>query len=218
MTPHSHPALRLNADFRPLSVAPLSLLGWEDAMRLTVSGRADAIEFYDHTVRSARRSFRLPKVVVQRVYQRLDRPAAFTRLGVYLREGGACAYCRNRITRSELTFDHVVPQSTGGATGWLNCVACCADCNLRKGCKSLSQSGMRLHRPPYVPNRAQLNEIALRQFPPAAEMLQPGWHGYLGLPEPDDATLARVTAGSSSEAVFPADMTAEAYWNAELES
>lgn len=217
MTPHSYPALRLNADYRPLSVAPLPLIGWEEAMRLVLSGRAHAVDYYDRSVRSARASFLLPKVVVQKTYQRLDRPAAFTRMGVYLREGGACAYCHAKLTRSELTFDHVVPQSAGGPTSWKNCVASCSDCNLRKGCKSLAQSGMRLQRQPYVPNRAQLNEIALRKFPPAAHLLQPGWHSYLGLPEPDATTLARVTEGASSGAVFPADMTSEAYWDVELE-
>ena len=35
----SHPALVLNADFRPLSYLPLSLWHWQDAVKAAFQGR-----------------------------------------------------------------------------------------------------------------------------------------------------------------------------------
>jgi 5-methylcytosine-specific restriction endonuclease McrA len=37
------------------------------------------------------------------------------------------------LTSAELTLDHVVPRSRGGLSTWENLVACCRECNRRKG-------------------------------------------------------------------------------------
>ena len=65
----AHPALVLNADFRPLSYFPLSLLDWQEAARLVFQDKIMVVAEYDHVVRSPSREMRLPSVVALRAYE-----------------------------------------------------------------------------------------------------------------------------------------------------
>ena len=47
MTMPTHPALVLNADFRPMSYFPLSLLSWQDAVHAVFSERVSVVAEYD---------------------------------------------------------------------------------------------------------------------------------------------------------------------------
>jgi 5-methylcytosine-specific restriction endonuclease McrA len=82
----------------------------------------------------------------------LHRPASYSRAGVLARDRHACAYCGRHAT----TVDHVVPQSRGGETSWLNAVAACAPCNHRKANRTPAEAGLRLRLAPHAPTRAQL--------------------------------------------------------------
>ena len=64
MTMAAHPALVLNADFRPMSYFPLSLLRWEDAVHAVSNDRVSIVAEYDTWVRSPSIKIRLPSVVV----------------------------------------------------------------------------------------------------------------------------------------------------------
>jgi 5-methylcytosine-specific restriction endonuclease McrA len=168
-----HPALVLNADFRPLSYFPLSLWPWQEAVKAAFLDRVQVIAEYDLTVRSPSTEIRLPSVVVLRDYVRPARMAAFTRFNLFLRDEFTCQYCGDR---GELTFDHVVPRSRGGRTTWENVVACCPPCNLRKGNKSLRRSGLTLRRAPVRPEPEQLQAVG-RKFPP--NYLHESWMDFL---------------------------------------
>ena len=121
--PSGRPALVLNADFRPLSYYPLSLWPWQEVVKAVFLDRVDIIAEYDYVVRSPSTEFRLPSVIALRDFVRQDRPPAFTRFNVFLRDGFECAYCG---TSEHLTFDHVIPRSKGGRTTWENIVAACS--------------------------------------------------------------------------------------------
>jgi hypothetical protein len=45
--PGTFPALVLNADFRPLSYYPLSLWGWQDAVKAVFLDRVNIVSEYD---------------------------------------------------------------------------------------------------------------------------------------------------------------------------
>ena len=47
-----HPALVLNADYRPLSYYPLSLWPWQEAIKAAWLDRVDIVAEYDEVVRS----------------------------------------------------------------------------------------------------------------------------------------------------------------------
>lgn len=47
--------------------------------------------------------------------------------------GYRCGYCACELTRQTVTRDHIVPRCKGGKTTDDNLIACCRNCNQRKG-------------------------------------------------------------------------------------
>ncbi|MDA0186863.1 HNH endonuclease [Roseicyclus sp.] len=169
----SHPALVLNADYRPLSYYPLSLWPWQEAVKAAWLDRVDIVAEYDEVVRSPSTEIRIPSVVVLKDYVKPQKRVAFTRFNLFLRDEFSCQYCGSR---GDLTFDHVVPRARGGVTSWENVVAACSRCNLRKGAKSLRQSGLSLRKPPRQPGAEELRNMG-RRFPP--NHLHESWLDFL---------------------------------------
>lgn len=168
-----HPALVLNADYRPLSYYPLSLWPWQDAVKAAFLDRVQIIAEYDTVVRSPSVEIRIPSVVVLKDYVRPQKRVAFTRFNLFLRDQFSCQYC---AARGDLTFDHVVPRAAGGITSWENVVAACSKCNLHKGSKSLRRSGLYLRKQPRQPRAQELQNNG-RKFPP--NHLHESWMDFL---------------------------------------
>lgn len=147
----SHPALVLNADFRPLSYFPLSLWSWQDAIKAVVSDRVSVVSEYDRLVHSPRHIMRLPSVIALKEYIPSARRPAFTRFNVFLRDRFSCQYCAEWFPTHDLTFDHVIPRSRGGKTVWENVVSACGPCNRRKGDRTPEEANMRLNSKPVRP-------------------------------------------------------------------
>ncbi len=173
VSPQACPALVLNADYRPLSYYPLSLWGWQDAIKAVFLDRVNIVSEYDKTVKSPSFEMRLPSVVSLKEYVRPTRQPAFTRFNVFLRDRFTCQYCGEH---DELTFDHVIPRSKGGATTWENVVAACSPCNLRKGDRLPNEAHMSPAQAPYQPSIADLHRNG-RRFPP--NYLHESWMDYL---------------------------------------
>jgi len=157
-----HPALVLNADYRPLSYYPLSLWPWQEAIKAAYLDRVDIVAEYDTVVHSPSIEIRIPSVVVLKDYVKPQKRVAFTRFNLFLRDEFRCQYCGSR---GDLTFDHVVPRARGGVTSWENVVAACSRCNLKKGSRSLRQAGLSLRKPPRQPGAEELRNTG-RKFPP----------------------------------------------------
>ena len=173
---HTHPALVLNADYRPLRYFPLSLLPWQDTVRAVFLDRVVIVAEYEREVRSTSFSMRLPSVVALKRYVKGERSPAFRRFNLFLRDRFTCQYCGGREPVSDLTFDHIVPRSRGGRTTWQNVVAACAPCNFVKGNHVLDEIGMRLIRTPRAPSERELHARA-PGFPP--NYLHESWRDYL---------------------------------------
>ena len=96
---------------------------------------------------------RLPEGIVMvrllrtvHVPRRMLRP---NRRNLLLRDDHECQYCAVLAPAAELTIDHVVPVSRGGApNSWENQVVACKRCNWRKANRLPSEVGMRLRRQP----------------------------------------------------------------------
>ena len=167
------PALVLNADYRPLSYYPLTLWTWQDAVKAKYLDRVDIVAEYDDCVHSPTTTLRIPSVVVLKDYVKPQKRVAFTRFNLFLRDEFRCQYCGSK---GDLTFDHVVPRASGGVTSWQNVVAACSPCNLRKGSKSLRQTGFTLRKPPRQPASEELRNLG-RKFPPGH--LHDSWMDFL---------------------------------------
>ena len=168
-----HPALVLNADYRPLSYFPLSLWPWQEAIKASFLDRVQIVAEYDVVAHSPSMEMRLPSVVVLREYVKPAPYPAFTRFNLFLRDEFACQYCGST---GEMTFDHVIPRSKGGRTTWENVVASCGPCNLAKGNRSLKQARMHLRQPPVRPTAEKLRNVG-RKFPP--NHLHESWMDFL---------------------------------------
>jgi 5-methylcytosine-specific restriction endonuclease McrA len=168
-----NPALVLNADYRPLSYYPLSLWPWQDAVKAAFLERVTIVAEYDDVVRSPTTEIRIPSVVVLKEFVKPQKRVAFTRFNLFLRDEFCCQYCG---AKGDLTFDHVIPRAHGGITSWDNVVAACSRCNLKKGSKTLRQSGMSLRKKPAAPGASYLQNMG-RKFPP--NFLHDSWMDFL---------------------------------------
>ena len=183
-----HPALVLNADYQPMSILPLSLWRWQDAIKAVLTGKAQVVDVYDQVaVRAANYQVPLPSVIALTDYVPVfDKRPAFTKRNVFLRDEYRCQYCLQHFHTRDLTLDHVVPRSRGGRLQWTNAVACCKHCNGRKGSLAVSELrrvGMKLHREPFVPSQYQLASIAGRMLP---RQVHETWEPYMVRHEKSD--------------------------------
>ncbi len=140
-------ALVLTAWYFPLRVVP-----WQTAIKMTYQCTVDVVAEYSVTVSSPSVTWNLPAVI------RLRRTTPYTRKGikyspanVKVRDRFRCQYCGRRFRSSELTMDHVVPRSQGGARTFENIVAACRPCNSKKANKSCDEVGMFPLRAPFAP-------------------------------------------------------------------
>src|SRR5438876_10207281 len=119
------PVLVLNASYEPINVCAA-----RRAVVLVLKGVAMAEEENGHFLHTARFALRVPSVIRLLEYRRIPHQTrALSRKNILLRDRNTCQYCGEVLPSSELTLDHVVPRSRGGASTWENLVACCHPCN-----------------------------------------------------------------------------------------
>jgi len=165
--------LVLNSAYMPIDRVP-----WFEALVACYTGRAEVVSTYpDQCVRSACETFEMPSVIRflgRAVFKK--RRVRFNRHNVWLRDRAACQYCGCKLTKTEFTYDHVIPQSRGGKTTWANIVCACMACNLKKANKTPVEAKMRLRKKPFTPMQlpGQLSPLlAWRDGMPMA------WRDYL---------------------------------------
>lgn len=72
---------------------------------------------------------------------------------LFRRDRNICGYCGERFRDGDLTRDHVMPTSRGGADVWENCVTACQPCNWEKADRRPEEWGRKLLYIPYIPSR-----------------------------------------------------------------
>lgn len=95
---------------------------------------------------------RVPEVVLLTLFNGFIRhEVRFSRHSIFERDAGVCQYCAKHFPKSQLTLDHVLPQSRGGGETWENLVIACLQCNVRKGNRTPEEAGMPLLKRPVKP-------------------------------------------------------------------
>jgi 5-methylcytosine-specific restriction endonuclease McrA len=164
--------LVLNADYRPISTWPLSLVSGQDAVRAVFRDRATVVEEWDEVFRSPTTEIRVPKVIALREYAPISATPKFCRRSILLRDRYRCQYCGERFESEDLTFDHVIPRSAGGKTVWENILSACVPCNIKKRDRLPNYSGRRASedfrplKPPKQPTTAELLRAGLEFLAP----------------------------------------------------
>ena len=166
--------LLLNQDYKPISVLPLSVIGWQHAVKLVYLKKVNVIETYpDWIIRSERLAINVPSVCVTTDYFHYKKHVKFSRYNLYLRDLFQCQYCEDIFDYDELTIDHVVPRAAGGKTTWENCVTSCKSCNHDKGSK--------LIRPKTMPYRPEYYNLVNKWKTMPFTVRRESWNQYLGV-------------------------------------
>jgi hypothetical protein len=137
---------------------------WQEAITLKCKGLvawefgSEEFLFHGGTSRaSGQRSLvEVASIIALKVkFNNRERVPPFNNRDLFRRDLGLCAYCGHGFGENNLTKDHVIPASRGGATGWMNCVTACTKCNGRKDDRTPEEANMLLKYVPYVPDRAE---------------------------------------------------------------
>ena len=140
--------LILNADYSPISITSV-----EHAVTLFFCEKIDiTVARSNKVLHSATQTWPFPSVVRVKDYVKLPfKKTPLTKRNVFLRDGYQCGYCLNK--KSEMTIDHIIPTSRGGAAhSWENVITCCKSCNNRKDAYLLEEIGMKLLKKPTRPS------------------------------------------------------------------
>ncbi|HJK95962.1 MAG TPA: HNH endonuclease [Polyangiaceae bacterium LLY-WYZ-14_1] len=135
-----------------LGYQPHRIVPWQRAVCMWFGGKVEVVEEYEDLIASVNLVIRMPAVVRLLRNVRVQRNGVkFSRFNVMLRDGFTCQYCQRTLPVRELTCDHVLPRTRGGATGWENIVTACRPCNERKGNRTPAEAAMLLPAPPKAP-------------------------------------------------------------------
>src|SRR5918992_650831 len=167
--------LVLNATYEPINVCTV-----RRAAVLLLKDKAEIIEHSSYELRSEHSTLPRPVVIRLVTFVKVPRDThrrKITRRAVFARDGWTCQYCG---ARANLTVDHVIPRSKGGASTWENIVASCAPCNRRKGDLLPAQATMTPKRAPRAPNPHVFIHVASPTIPTAWKQWLPDAAGHVG--------------------------------------
>jgi 5-methylcytosine-specific restriction endonuclease McrA len=82
-----------------------------------------------------------------------------TKHNIYKRDNYTCLYTGAKLSKEQLSIDHVIPKSKGGADTWENLATCNRLLNSKKGNKTLAESGLKLKYKPFKPKNGLILSI-----------------------------------------------------------
>jgi 5-methylcytosine-specific restriction endonuclease McrA len=119
-------------------------------------------ESHEDWVRSINFEIQVPRVIRLLSYDRVpQRTVRLNRRNIFARDENRCQYCGHKFPTSELSLDHILPQSRGGKTTWENICCACIDCNVKKGGRTPEEAHMRLKKKPIQPKQSPLLAVKL---------------------------------------------------------
>lgn len=138
--------LVLNNDYTPVSVTNMVR-----GFKLVFKGKAEIIEHVeDDPIVTDQKTYRRPSVIRLLKYVILPfKKLKPSRDNIFRRDGNICLYCPSK---NDLTIDHILPRSRGGANTWENLGTCCTKCNSKKGDKTPDEAGMKMRHRPFKPS------------------------------------------------------------------
>lgn len=188
--------LVLNRDGSPLSIVPLSIIPWQEAVKLIYLNKVSILTDYsDWIVHSQRASMPVPAIVMTKKYVDAASKVKFTKMNLMYRDNFTCQYCSKKFEPHELTMDHVIPKSFGGRKTWDNIVCACTECNWKRGHDVRIQPKIK----PYKPSHFDL--MAKRKLHPIY-LKHESWNHFL---QWDEKLLLKKPKGKSDN--FKVDVT-----------
>lgn len=163
----SNRVLILNQDYTALTICSA-----QKAFLLVFMNKAELIAAAkDKFLRTVNTSYQMPSIIKLNGYVKLPyRGVLLNRQNIFKRDGHKCQYCG---ATNDLTLDHVLPRSRGGASSWDNLTTACRHCNSKKGDFTPIEAQMPLKEIPYKPSFL----LFLRDF---SDNIDEQWLPFLG--------------------------------------
>ena len=124
--------LVLNSDFQPISVFPLHTIPAQNAIKRVLNGTSRIVTEYDVYIKTPTAKLKWPSIIVRTKYAKKPYIANLNEEGLYYRDRKKCAYCGEHVSKSDISFDHYIPQAAGGKTSWDNILLSHKSCNNAK--------------------------------------------------------------------------------------
>lgn len=165
--------LLLNGDGQPVSLLPLSVICWKEAIKHLVLEKGKTLAWHENwIVRSSYWETRVPAIIMLSEYTKPKTTVRYSKSNVFLRDRFKCQYCGVDVTKRSATLDHVMPVSHGGRSTWENSTTSCAHCNSTKGNK-------KHIKPKEVPHKPSYWELIDKRKSLPFEINHPDWEMYL---------------------------------------
>lgn len=166
--------LLLNSDASPVTMIPLSILSWEDAVKYMVLEKATVLDWYDNwIIHSQKWQTAVPAVMILKEYQKKKATIRYSKSNVFLRDNYTCQYCLKDLSKRLATLDHILPISHGGRTSWENTTTACAGCNAMKGNDKRVVPKNKPYKPTYFQLVEKRKKLGWEKVP------HPSWLNYL---------------------------------------
>jgi 5-methylcytosine-specific restriction endonuclease McrA len=114
----------------------------------------------DDYISTARAKIRVPRVCIAVRFDKLIvKPPKLTLKNLRDRDKDTCIYTGKKLKPSEMSIEHVKPESLGGKTIWENVALAHRDVNSKRGNLPLEKVGLKLRYQPFAPRPAKPSEL-----------------------------------------------------------
>lgn len=146
--------LVLNADYTPLNLTTA-----RRGFILVDKGKAEIVKSDETPIAAAFKTYVRPLIIRLLNYIKYHtKKLKINRNRIFKRDNHQCVYCGSR---KDLTLDHVIPKSRGGANDWTNLVTSCSKCNVKKADKTPEEARMKMSHKPFEPTLISENKTVL---------------------------------------------------------
>lgn len=121
---------------------------------------------YDEYVNTPSKTFRVPPVVVcstfdKIIYKNVQFP---TKANIWKRDKFTCGYTGEKLTRENITVDHILPSSRGGQNSWTNLITCEKNLNVWKADRTPKECGLKLLWKPEQPTNGMVFDFLRKEW------------------------------------------------------
>jgi 5-methylcytosine-specific restriction endonuclease McrA len=108
---------------------------------------------YDEKVTTPKIEIRMPTIVICSHFDKIITKMALfpTKTNIWKRDDFYCGYTGEKLTKEQLSVDHILPKSRGGQNTWENLITASKDINRFKDDRTPEEAGLKLLWKPTKP-------------------------------------------------------------------
>lgn len=116
------------------------------------------IREFDEYVNTPKTTYRLPSMVICANYNKIMHKKVLfpTKANIWKRDNYICQYTGKKLTKENLSVDHVLPSSRGGKNTWENLVTCDKQLNSWKSDRTPKECNLKLLAKPTKPSNGMV--------------------------------------------------------------